>query len=1223
MKIKTFLFLLLLFAIPLMSKESAKISSKSISLEYSPDYLSGKIYDCAIEENVLVKYLYINVPEGDVRVHVGDAVWTKNNSESNRDVISKLYDIKFERAGKQRVLCIAIYPIKRLQKETYSLEKISIRVEFDENLVFKAKQSPLLSSNINGNYVSAKTSGERADKVPFKSYLEIKVKENGVYKIDYKSVLNAGIDLKNISVGNIGLYSNAGLNLPLDTAGYLSYLYPGKVPYAFVGDGDDDFEDGEYIMFFGESPSGDSVNFYMNYDIYNNPFTDYRHYMVVFNEREPQRADNLVFSFQRGTDAVYNEKTLHPDSINPLLSGYGWAWKKFALMKDSGDFEYMFNLETPDISGLTGSVQFSFFFPSAYDTVTIEARVNDSLLGSIEHKGESRYTPVKFSFDAQNLKSRNTIVLTAKNTDNKSKSYYLSECRIRYKADLDYPSDILIKNGGFRYVNLSTAKMLYCFVKSGENCYLGKAEPSFEASLDVLSCERVFISEILKTPAGVRWVDNSDVFNNLDGCDILIIAGDNFREALIPYIRYRKSMGIEAKVFEMNEIADAFGFGVVSPAAVKGFLEFAFKEWSNFPDYLILLGSGSYDYKNRLNVHENRSIVPVYETGYGIFEEGLLSASTSQCVDRWYSLLTPGDLYMDIIPGRITVINRNEASEALLKVIDYETKSPSHMKNKAMVISDDEYGQRSTESFGETYFFSDAENLANLLSTRFPVRKIYLMDYFGSLQGDEEHWPDDPGYKRDVRFAISECLNEGAEYCFFYGHGAYYTLAHEHILLYPDDLNLFTNLYRYPVFLFGTCQAGQFDNDQGALGGEFQKLPKSGFAAVIASTRAIFGYESVSILYNSFATDLVSGGFMTIGEYYLSMINENRYFSTSHMLFGDPSMKTKRHAFDVSIEASETLNLGAFNMIECESEGVLNRDVTVDFHQPLYTDSHDYLHVLPYAYLYYDKTDGVLKRNTVTINETLSVHLTNDFEDRKYLNRMVVSAVSEDDSFIYSGIRTFDTRDSSEASQKDGEITFASENRVLKENSILPTSYELEVRFLSKLGVYMGNLPKYLSYLKVRGDASVSEENKVFSETNGYYCKNFTVNSNQDEDTIETVIFDSDLNEFRESIILKHNSKAKSEKSFNLYPNPFSESFYISFASSSGGTMKWMLVDSKGFIASSGEEIISSGYNSIRIYPDNRILDRIIEAGLYMFIADFRYYGKSGISREQRKVVKL
>ena len=69
--------------------------------------------------------------------------------------------------------------------------------------------------------------------------------------------------------------------------------------------------------------------------------------------------------------------------------------------------------------------------------------------------------------------------------------------------------------------------------------------------------------------------------------------------------------------------------------------------------------------------------------------------------------------------------------------------------------------------------------------------------------------------------------------------------------------------------------------------------------------------------------------------------------------------------------------------------------------------------------------------------------------------------------------------------------------------------------------------------------------------------------------------------------------------------------------------MKWMLVDSKGFIASSGEEIISSGYNSIRIYPDNRILDRIIEAGLYMFIADFRYYGKSGISREQRKVVKL
>ncbi|MGE3062016.1 MAG: C25 family cysteine peptidase [bacterium] len=1224
MKFKALLFSLSFIAIALFSAENITVSTKGLKIEYSPVYVNNRLTDCAIEKNVLIKYLYINVPEGAVRVHVGDAEWKRNEGESDRKIVSKLYDLQYEYAGRQRILRIALYPARKQGSDTYTLKRVFIEVDFEKALSKSGKDNPLFASSLNREFVSKGFMSERSDRIPFMSYLDLKVKDSGIYRVDYKTIKDAGIDPQNLSVGNFGLYTQKNVMLPIDTAEFLSYLNPPKTPYLFVGDDDDDFEDGEYILFYGESPNGDSINFYMNYDIYNNPFSDYRHYMLVFNDKNPIKANNLVFSFEKDEHRIFNEKVMHYDSINPLLSGYGWVWKKFSLVKDSGDFEYEFDFETPDFAGESCTISLSFFFPNGGDTSTVEVKMNDSFLGTIEYGTEMRYTPAVFSFSSNNLAANNKVILTAKNIDNLTKSFYLSEFRVKYEADTDNPDDIVIKNASFRYLNLNPTSDIYCFVKNGGNYYLGGIAAGENISLDILSGEFAFLTNEIKKPENARWVDNSKIYADIEGCDILIIAGDNFREAVIPYTQYRKSQGYIVKTFEIGRIADAFGFGVSSPSAVKAFLEYGFREWKNFPEYLILLGSGSYDFKNRQNIHENRNVVPVYETGYGIFEEALLSASTTWCVDRWYALLTGEDQYIDIIPGRITAMNREEAFDALLKVIDYETKTPTFMKNKMMVISDDEYGGRISETFNETGFFVDAEDLSGLLESRFPVRKLYLMDYIGSLQGDEEHWPYNPGYKRDVRFVIRDYLNEGIAYGFFYGHGSYYTLTHEHILLYPDDIELLDNTNRYPIFLFGTCQVGQFDNDFGAIGAEFQKLPKSGFSAVIASTRAIFEYESVSILYNSFASNLIAGGFNTIGEYYLSMINDGRYFSTSHVLFGDPSMRVKKHLFDVSVLTEDTLMLGALNDIGYDAEFDFIGPMSVDLYQPFYTDSHDYLHILPYAYLYYVKSDGVMSRTETKIDSnTLSVYLTDDFEERNFENRILITSVCEDDSFVHSGIDVLHAKYSPDSSASSGEISFFSNEKPLEDSITLPLEYPIEVNFTSNIGVYMGSIQRYLPSLTAKGNASVSSENKIFVKTDSSSSNYYSVSSAQDVDTVTAVIYDSNLKEFRKSIIIRHNFKSKSEKRFNLYPNPFSDAFTISFTSSAGGTMKWKLIDSRGFIASAGEEIVQGGYNSIKIAPNDRMLERDLETGIYMFTADFIYYGKSEIVREKRKVVKL
>jgi len=1205
------------------AKENAKVSGNSVSFEYEPKFLNKRVIDCDVQENILTKIFFVNVPEGNIKLHVGDAQWSLCEEESSRDVSEHLYESEYVYAGRQRILKIKIYPLKKMSGKTYILKKITVEIKFDKFLNYSSKNNPLLSTSINKNYLSHITVQLSEYNIPFKTYLEIKIKENGIYRIDYNDIVNAGIDPQNLSINGFTLYSDKGVVLPIDSTEFMKYVLPEKTGIKIIGDEDENFEQGEYILFFGESPHKDSTNYYDTYDLYNNPFTDYKHYMLVFNDKFPLMANNLVFTFNSDTGNIYNECIMHFDSINPLLSGYGWVWKKFNMMKDSGNIEYEYDVTLSDIIDSFGTISLSFFYQTDLnDTYDIDFYVNNKYIGNMASRGAYKYTPKVFSFQLENLKEDNSVKLVCKNTDNITKVFYLSDSRVKYKADQNNPEDILIENSNIRYLNFNPEAELFVYVKDKDNHYIGAIEENKIQSVDLLGGEKVFISKTIKKPQSLRWVDNSFIYSEKEGCDILIITGDNYKNSLFSYIQYRKKQGLNVKVYEIDEIGDGFAFGVKSPSAIKAFLSYGFSNWKKFPQYLLILGSGSYDYKNRQNNYENKNIVPVYETGYGIFEQALLSASRTQCVDRWYTLLSGNDQYIDMIPGRITVMDKNEAHYAMMKVIDYETKTQIYSKNKTMVISDDEYSSRSSSEYNDINFIYDSEDLAGLLGIYFGVKKLYLTDYWGDKQ-TSDHWQYDPGFKRDVRFAFKNILDEGIAFGFFYGHGSYYTLTHEHILLYPDDINLFTNIYKYPIFLFGTCQAGQFDNDFGAIAAEFQKLPYSGFSASIASTRAIGSTESINILYYSFATDLISGGHETIGEYYLTMINTRDFTSTSHVLFGDPSMKIRKYSFDIIVNSEDTLNLGSYNNFDYSTLKNNESEIAFDIYQPFYKDSHDYIHTIPYSYVYYSKSDGLLNRIiTDEQNGSFSSFITDTFENKNYQSKMLITAVYEDDSLIHTGVRKPQFRYQREILDESGEIKFFIYNNEAEDSLILPSEYEFEVRFYSSAGAYLGNISGFNPAVSIKGNVDLSDLNLMYERRGEYQTNSYKVISSQSSDTIIAVIYDTALKRCQKSIVVKHNINLKTENSFILYPNPFMESFYMSFNSQASGIIKWRIIDEKGFTESFGEEVCQGGYNSLKIVPDGKLMDKKLSNGIYYFIADFQYYGKSEIKRELKKIIK-
>ena len=60
----------------------------------------------------------------------------------------------------------------------------------------------------------------------------------------------------------------------------------------------------------------------------------------------------------------------------------------------------------------------------------------------------------------------------------------------------------------------------------------------------------------------------------------------------------------------LSEIENAFNDGFRSPYAIRDFLLHASKRWVRAPRYVVLVGEGSFDYRNLLG--QNDSLVPSF-----------------------------------------------------------------------------------------------------------------------------------------------------------------------------------------------------------------------------------------------------------------------------------------------------------------------------------------------------------------------------------------------------------------------------------------------------------------------------------------------------------------------------------------------------------------------------------------------------------------------------------
>lgn len=456
--------------------------------------------------------------------------------------------------------------------------------------------------------------------------------------------------------------------------------------------------------------------------------------------------------------------------------------------------------------------------------------------------------------------------------------------------------------------------------------------------------EYIAFASTFLTPKAEGRVVNQNLHATTEA-DYLIVTAPAFlpqAQRLADFHRQRENLSTVIATTE--QVFNEFSGGIPDPTAIRDFAKMYFDKyksnWDKKGRYLLLLGKGSFDYKDR--IQSNTAFVPVYESTSSLDP---LATYTS---DDFFGFLEDREDInssvivntLDIGIGRIPATTVDEAKNFVEKLIAYHSNSAFGLWRTALnFIADDE---------DQNLHLQDAEIVTNTAKTTAPlfnVQKIYL-DAF------QQESSQAGGRYPTANAVINSDIYNGTLIWNYNGHGGPQRLAEE-VVLDASIVNSWNNTYRLPLFITATCDFATYDNPLSAsLGEDLLVRPKTGAIALMTTSRVVFASSNRILNDNYIKTALkpdATGRYKTLGEavrdtknltYTTSGdITNNRKFS----LLGDPAMTLAFPTFQVKatkvnnrdiIAATDTLSATSFAVVEGEVQN--NNVLLSDFNGTVY-----------------------------------------------------------------------------------------------------------------------------------------------------------------------------------------------------------------------------------------------------------------------------------------------
>lgn len=754
-------------------------------------------------------------------------------------------------------------------------------------------------------------------------WIRFEASEEGIYKITKSELGLYGIDANTVDPRTIKIFNNSGKPLPENN----SLERPVDLEenaIIVVGENDGKFDDADYILFYGRGSK------FWDYDTegttvirYNNPYSSKNYFWITSGGAngkrmsEIQNLNSTADFIQTNTDAFTDWEE---DRINIGNTGRQFLGDNFSTSVPSRTY-------TNNLTWRDGAFPVKYntrFVVGSKEGLSLQIKENGTQIlsrtmngyGSALYVVGYEYTN-SLQFLDSILDNRSVLNFSISNASAGSIGY-LDYFTIQYKKYLKPVSNNLLffsdpnngvveyqtsgfDNSGvsvFNITNHSDVKKITGASISGGDCKFRISETSNSRSKYLLLTEAGF-----KKPSNQIEISNSNLHGELVGAKYIIVTHKDFKEAAEQLKSYKENeapVKISTYIAYVDEIFNEFSGGIIDPSGIRDYLKYAYDNWQTEPEYVLMLGKGTYDYKNIEGYNDN--FVPTWQSIESLY---LINSYTT---DDYFGRISGSDTKVDIAMGRITCSNLSDAKVVVDKIRDYEL---NHLKgswrNLITLVSDD--GCKSRECTEGAMHTSPNENLANnYFPASFDFKKIYSAAYPDVITGQGRRRPD-------VNQEIINSINQGALFVNYFGHGSPELWADEHIFDKSISLPLLEN-DKYFFLGAATCDFSYFDIPNYQSAGEaLVMLPNKGAIASFSSTRLVYSganeflmRQFVIYLFNSAKDSL--GLNTTIGKAALNAketdINDQKY-----VLLGDPTLRLLVPQYTAEIDSINGNDLSA------------------------------------------------------------------------------------------------------------------------------------------------------------------------------------------------------------------------------------------------------------------------------------------------------------------------
>lgn len=778
------------------------------------------------------------------------------------------------------------------------------------------------------------------------NWYKVSVNADGVYKLTYEQLQQLGMNVSSLNPKNLRIYGNGGGMVPKANADFRhDDLQENAI--VVVGENDNSFDAGDYILFYGQSPHRWKYNTTTSkFEHTINDYSDNTYYFITADLGAGKRVSTLASSDQSPTHSVnkFNDYAFHEkDEKNLIKSGRQWYGEYFDI-QNSYDFSFSF----PNIDGSTpANIKVSGAGACACgsgSSTSFNVKVNNgsplnipiqNITGNYVNAQASDAT-ASLDFNASSSTFNVNVTYNKGGYSNAVAWLNYIELNVRRMLTMSGSQMIFrdaasVGSGNIAEFSLSNSSAAVTIwdvtdpvnVRQQMAALLG-SNHIFKASAETLHEYVAFNGSSYLTPVNEGFVANQNL-HALPQVDMVIVVHPDFlseAERLANFHRNNVVSPLSVAIVQPQQIYNEFSSGAQDVSAIRDLMKMFYGRATNdaeLPKYLLLFGDGSYDNRDRLD--NNTNFIVTYQSAQS------LSPTQSYVSDDFFGFLDANEgvwvegcdscnpHFMDIGIGRFPVQNLQEATTVVNKILNYEgvatvetnsslctaqtvSISSPDWKNWICFVADDEDNNQHLDQ---------ADALAKGLDTtqsNYNYDKIYFDAFIQESTPGGQRYPS-------VKDAINNRVLKGALVVNYTGHGGEVGWAHERVLE-VADINNWTNIENLPAFVTATCEFSRFEDPGRTSAGELVLLnPNGGGIALFTTTRLVFSAPNFTLNKNYYKHLFPVQGepIPTMGEVMRKTVNEgiNGVITNSRnfSLLGDPA---QRLAYPVNNVVTTSVN---------------------------------------------------------------------------------------------------------------------------------------------------------------------------------------------------------------------------------------------------------------------------------------------------------------------------